>query len=161
MGMQRQCEADFPVQRGPVATRARTPERSPALLRMSTPSPLTDDASPLAQTQMPFRQSGSTERSQEATSCSGDSNMGSTVQIPKRALGTVVDPIEKALLITHRLTWVAQLPPESEEGGSEGGATVAAASGSSSGKSRELKRILQQHHRWLFGVPANASVLIQ
>merc|ERR1712008_244539 len=98
------------VQRGPVATRARTPERSPALLRMSTPSPLTDDASPLAQTQMPFRQSGSTERSQEATSCSGDSNMGSTVQIPKRALGTVVDPIEKALLITHRLTWVAQLP---------------------------------------------------
>lgn len=63
------------------------------------------------------------------------------VHIPKRVLGHVVDPIEKALLIAHRLAWVAQLPLSKDE------------------KVQDMKRIaIEKYQQWLFGDPGNAAV---
>lgn len=64
------------------------------------------------------------------------------VHVAKRVLGHLVDPIEKALLIAHRLAWVARLPLSKDE------------------KVQDVKRIaIEKYQQWLFGNPGNAAVL--
>jgi len=60
---------------------------------------------------------------------------------PKRAPRTDPDPVAKALLATHRLAFVAQLPPL-------GG-----------GREDPRRTAVDRYQRWLFGSPRNASLL--
>jgi len=85
----------------------------------------------------------SVESEQSARSQSLEPAHG-TVHVPRHMLGTVVDPLHKALLISHQLAFVGQLPHKEVDEMSPLGS----------------KRLaVEQYQRWLFGSTQGALVM--
>eukprot|EP00931_Biecheleriopsis_adriatica_P077152 TRINITY_DN50771_c0_g1_i1.p1 TRINITY_DN50771_c0_g1~~TRINITY_DN50771_c0_g1_i1.p1 ORF type:complete len:1325 (-),score=261.01 TRINITY_DN50771_c0_g1_i1:45-3818(-) len=65
------------------------------------------------------------------------------VQVPRRVLRNVVDPVQKALQVVHRLAFLAQLPEPPKEATGEEDASLA----------------VHRYQQWLFSRPSNASLM--
>jgi len=85
--------------------------------------------------------SAATPRSVRSQSLDVPDGRGGRVKVPRRVLRTVTDPVQAALLLSHRLAFVGQLPPER------------------AGRSDVGRAIVDRYHRWLFGSGSRASLL--
>ncbi|CAE8727789.1 unnamed protein product [Polarella glacialis] len=137
------------------AQRSLETAAQPAVLRLGALSPLWDDDGPGLHSEPsisvssvraePLVPSGQVVSPGSETSAQCfqllEEPLREKLQVPRRSMRNIVDPVQKVLLVAHRLAFLGQLPaPEAEA-------------------PDERLLAVQRYHQWLFSLPNHAFIM--